>query len=206
MSFLKSFFFCCEGSYNICGIYVTFFKEKPQNFYPEREPDNPTNRISRVCYVCNDVLRVLAQSYSHVLAHEMCHAIGYKLFNINAKIYIVKNPFFAVTLHDGSLFGWKKTIVFAVGSIGKAAFATCKVAAALTIKRFIPWPITCILTFECAHSIMEELIYACESTLRNDSGDFGTIRKEGNLHLAIAGTALVSQCALGIFAMSKLLY
>lgn len=84
------------------------------------------------------------------------------------------------------------------------AFSSCKLVAATALKSYISWPVALALGIGAVIWMSGELLYAYVSASNRDHGDFGCIARRGNTHLALAGAALASQCALGIFAAIKL--
>jgi len=206
MSFLKAVFFGSEGSYRIFEIQVKFEKEEPL-FYSSTDLQG-AGFISKAATQCinSNMFRWMTQGYAHVFAHEMSHALTFKLLSgQNTTIEIFKSSCTGGNrLPLSALPDWKKTIVKVAGPMGDIAFSTCKLVAATAFKSYLSWPIALALGSGAVIWMSGELLYAYTSALKRDTGDFGCIASYGNTYLAVASTALVSQCALGIFAAIKL--
>ncbi|HSX37301.1 MAG TPA: M50 family metallopeptidase [Chlamydiales bacterium] len=206
-SFLKSVLFGDEGSYKIFGIRANF----------ENEPSYPSvslegaGLISKMAYKClnSNAFRWITQGYAHVFIHELGHALACKLLtNQISTIHVSKSTCAGIatfsTVEFAHASDWKKTIVNVAGPLGNIAFSSCKLVAATALKNYLSWPIALALGSGGVIWISGELFYACISVSNRDAGDFGRIARRGGAHLALAGTALVSQVALGIFAAIKL--
>ncbi|HSX37302.1 MAG TPA: hypothetical protein VLE95_00550 [Chlamydiales bacterium] len=208
MIFLKSVLFGDEGSYNIFGIRAEFENELPG---PPPASLEGAGLISKMTYKClnSNAFRWITQGYAHVFIHEMSHALTYKLLtNQHSTVHISKSTCAGRTIYPTEFTrcasDWEKTIVHVAGSLGNIAFSSCKLVAATALKNYISWPIALALGSSGVIWISGELLYACVSASKRNRGDFGRIARLGNTHLALAGTALVSQVALGIFAAIKL--
>lgn len=207
MSFLKSVLLGSEGSYNFFGTKVVFQKDPP-HLTPYRLHGAAV--VSQLASKClhNYPFRLITQGYAHTFIHAMSCALMNKLLtNQDAQIEIFTNscttkinlpPRFH-TLPD-----WKKTIADTAGPMGNIAFASCKLVAATALKRSLSWPVALTLGSGAVIWMSGELLYAYVSASNRDYGNFGDIPCRGNAHLALASTALLSQCALGIFAAIKL--
>lgn len=206
MSFLKSVFFGSEGSYNIFGIQANFKKEVP-SWYPSINLEG-AGFISKTAIKCinSNMFRWITQGYAHVFTHEMSHALTFKLFSgQDTTIEVFKSSCTGRTrLPLATLPDWKNTIVIVAGPMGDIAFSTCKLVAATALKSYLSWPVALALGSGAVIWMSGELLYAYTSALNRDDGDFGCIASYGNTYLALASTALVSQCALGIFTAIKL--
>lgn len=206
MSFLKSVLFGSEGSYNIFGIQANFKKEAPPG-YPSSILEG-AGFLSKMAVRCinSNVFRWISQGYAHVFVHEMSHALTLKLFSgQDSQVYVFKSS--CTGRGDGSLEilpDWKKTIVYVAGPMGDIAFSTCKLVAAMALKSYLSCPVALAIESGAVIWISGELLYAYTSALNKDAGDFCRIARQGNTHLALASTALASQCALGIFVAIKL--
>jgi hypothetical protein len=207
MSFLKSVFFGSEGSYNIFGTKVKFQDELPLNLTPPSL--DGASVISKLAFNCinSNAFRWITQGYTHVFVHEMSHAIACKALtgqksevNFFTSLCIGMNEY---PLTITYVSDWKKTVIYAAGPMGDIAFSTCKLVAATALKSYLSWPVALTLGSGAVVWMSGELLYAYVSAANKDHGDFGKIASRGNIHLALASTALVSQCALGIFAAIK---
>lgn len=205
MSFIKSILFGCEGTYNIFGIKVNFEKEDPSDG-PSLEGAGFISKASNKC-INSNAFRLITQGYSHVFIHEMTHALTFKLLsNQNGLVTIFKDSCTGKTEFPfplENLGNWRKTIVTIAGPMGNIAYSTCKLVAAMALKSYLSWPIALALGSGGVIWIAGELLYAYTSALNKDIGDFGNIARHSDTHLTLASTALVSQCALGIFAAIK---
>lgn len=90
------------------------------------------------------------------------------------------------------------------GPMGDIAFSIGKLIAASALRKHLPWPVALALGSGAIFWMSGELLYAYVSAKKKDQGDFGWIARRGNAHLALASTALVALCALGIFTVVKL--
>jgi hypothetical protein len=207
MSFVKSLFFGSEGSYNILGVPVTFQKGLPNELtYPSRS--DLLSQIVRRC-INNEAVRILTFTYAHVFVHEMCHALTCKLLTSQAGTVVFSaNPFCACSEYPDEFQNaspWKQTVIAVAGPMGGIAFSTCQLVAAIALKSYISWPIALVLSAGAVLRVAGELIQASTDACSGKHGDFGGIRYcRGKIHLALASLALVTQCALGVFAAIKL--
>ena len=204
MSFLKSVLFGSEGSYNILGIQAKFEKEAPSDYlYSNLEGVGFISQVAIKC-INSNMFRWITQGYAHVFVHEMSHSLTFKLFtNQNTLIRVFKSSCTGCSLIPDTLPDWKTTIIEVAGPMGDIAFCTCKLVAATALKSYLSWPIALAVGSGAVIWMSGELLYAYNSALNKDAGDFGCIARRSNTHLALASTALVSQCALGIFAAIK---
>jgi hypothetical protein len=208
MSILKSVLFGYEGSYTILGSQVRFKKELPSYLTPPSLEG--AGVISRLALTClnNNAFRWITQSYMHLFVHEMSHAITCKVLtgqNGNVDFFLDRNA--GRTPYPQSFTNavdWKKTVISIAGPMGNIAFSICKLVAATALKNYLAWPVRLALGGGAVFWISGELLYAYVSASNKDQGDFGSIACLGPTHLAIASIAIVSQCALGIFAAIRL--
>jgi hypothetical protein len=208
MSFLKSVLFGYQGSYNVFGIQVKFENELPPDFIRPNSNLNGAGVISQLAYKFfkSNAFHWITQLHTHVFVHEMGHALSIKALtgqNSEVKIFYKRG---GVTQPPAALryaSDWKQTVVEAAGPMADIAFSTCKLVAATALKRYLSWPVALVLGSGAVMWMFGELLYAYVSASKKDDGDFGCIARRGNTHLALASTALVSQCALGIFAAIK---
>lgn len=209
MSFLKSIFLGCEGSYTIWGIQVQFQDNPPIFFSPPTSLEG-AGLISKLAYQClnSHAFRWITQGYAHVFTHEMSHALACKLFTQqDSMVYVFKNLCVGRTLFPYDLIytaDWKKTIVNVAGSMGNMTFSSCKLVAATAMKKQLSLPIAFTLGSGAVIWMSGEFFYAYISASKGDDGDFGLIARRGNIHLALASAALISQCAVAIFTAVKL--
>lgn len=210
MSFVKSVLFGSEGSYNILGIQAKFEKEEPLDYSSSILILEGAGFISKIAIKClnSNVFRWITQGYAHIFVHEMSHALTLKLFtNQDPMIRVFKSSCTGGCIPPSAsetLPIWKKTIVKVAGPMGNIALCTCKLVAATALKSYLSWPIALAIGGGAVIWMTGELLYAYTSALNRDAGDFGCIARYGDSHLALASIALVSQCALGIFAAIKL--
>ncbi len=208
MSFLKSLLFGSAGSYTIFGTKMKFENELPSHLTPPSL--DRLGIISQLAFRCihSDAFRWITQGYTHVFVHEMSHALACKvLTGQNSEV----NVFTSLCVGNyqppsavGYASDWKRTLIETAGPMGDIAFATCKLVAATALKSYLSWPVALALGSGAVIWISGELLYAYVSASNSDHGDFGSIARRGNTHLALASTALASQVALGIFAAIKL--
>lgn len=207
MSFLKSIVFGSEGSYTIFGTNIHFERELPSQLTP---PGRPIF-IPEIAINCfqSRLFQCLSQRYIHLVAHELTHALAFKIFTgKNSNIFIFTNRSCAFTrppTEANSLENWKITVSLAAGPMGNIAFSYFKLIGATALKKHLPWPIFMVLAGSAVIWITGELIYASVSALAKDHGDFGQIRLQGPLHLTLATITMVSELALGIILAVKLL-
>ena len=208
MSFLKSVLFGCQGSYNIFGTKVRFQNELPSHLSPPSL--DGAGAISQLASKClnSNAFRWITQSYTHVFVHEMSHAIACKvLTGQNSEVDFFTSPCLGKTALPPAVTyasDWKQTVICIAGPMEDVAFSTCKLVAATALKSYLSWPVALALGSGAVIWMSGELLYAYVSASNKDHGDFGMIARRGNTHLALASTALVSQCALGVFAAIKL--
>lgn len=208
MSFLKSVLFGSEGSYNVFGTIVKFQNELPSYLTPPNL--DGAGVVSQLAFKCinSNAFRWITQGYTHVFVHEMSHALACKvLIGQNSEV----DFFTSLCIGKNRLppavacaSGWKQTVIYTSGPMGDIAFSTCKLVAATALKSYLSWPVALALGSGAVVWMSGELLYAYVSAAKKDNGDFGNIARRGNTHLALASTALISQCALGIFAAIKL--
>ncbi len=208
MSFLKSVFFGSQGSYNLLGIPVNF----EHSHYSPYNLDNESF-ISRQALKClnSNVFRLVTQSYAHVFTHEMSHALMLKFFYgrppgfyregicIYTDICMGQTGMPRIENHN-----WKTTLILMAGPMGNIAFATAKLVAAKVFKNYLTWPIASIFGSGAVIWTLGEIFYAYLSATRKDNGDFGHIASHGKMPLALASTAVVAQCILGIYAAATI--
>ena len=213
MNFIKSMIFGSEGSYNILGTQVHFTNQASSDGQISLEGAGIVSRIALACLNSN-TLRYLTQGYSHVFIHEMGHALADRLLTHKdvdpydtPSVYISKESCGGEnwpTSASEFLPEWKKTILDVAGPMADIAFSSCKIVAATSLKNYLPLPVTLALGGAGALWIFGELVYAYTSVLNKDGGDFSNIAERGNVHLALASTAVVSQVALAIFTAISL--
>jgi hypothetical protein len=104
----------------------------------------------------------------------------------------------------GNASDWKQTAINIAGPMGDMAFSSCKLVAATALKSYLSWPVALALGSGAVMWMSGELLYAYVSASNRSHGDFGWIARRDHTHLALASTALVSQCALGVFAAIRL--
>lgn len=205
MSFLKSLFLGSEGSYNVFGVPVSF---------EDRAPDSTSNPggILGAAKKCldNRVFRCATLSYVHVVAHEMGHYYMSQLFprkdlfsskpnaQVIQEVTIYTKSCEGVTKNaTRGLTGWKNTLVCVAGPMANIAFSTVKLIAAQALKgSIVTLPIAIALECGAVYEIAGELYYAYDSATKEDSGDFGSIARQGNKFLLAAGAALVAEATL----------
>lgn len=208
MSFFKSILFGSEGSYNIFGTKVKFQNELPSHLTPPSL--DGAGVISTLAFKCinSNAFRWITQGYTHVFVHEMSHAAAHKvLTGQNSEVDFFTSLCVGKTLPSPAAAyasDWKKTAIDIAGPMGNIAFSTCKLVAATALKSYLSWPVALALGSGAVIWMSGELLYAYISASNRDHGDFGNIARRGNTHLALASTALISQCALGILAAIKL--
>lgn len=208
MSFLKSVLFGYEGSYNILGAPVKFENELPPHLKPPSL--DGAGVISQLAFKCinSNAFRWITQGYTHVFVHEMSHAIACKvLTGLNSKVNFFTSLCVGMNQYPPAIRNasdWKQTVISIAGPMGDVAFSTCKLIAATALKSYLSWPVALALGSGAVIWMSGELLYAYISASNGDHGDFGRIARHGNIHLALASTALVSQCALGVFAAIRL--
>ncbi len=218
MSFLKSLVFGSEGSYKIFGIPVSFEKKDPSIEIADIEGAGFISKLANNCL--NSIpFRLITQGYAHVCIHEMSHAIAIKLLtNESPYVHICTDTCTGYTRSDeDDIFEpelwkdndnieaepWKDNIIHAAGSIGNVAFSSCELIAATAFKNYLSWPVALALGGGGALWLSGELLYSYVSAIRKDNGDFGQIASSHKMHLALAGAALVGECALGVLAAVK---
>lgn len=208
MSLLKSVLFGSEGSYNIFGLQATFKNEFPPGFICPNANFHGAGIISQLAYKClnSNVFHWITQFHTHVLVHEIGHALAIKIFtgyNSKVIIYYQRGGMTEYPIETRYLSDWKQTVIDVSGPMGDIAFSTCKMVAAAALKSYLSWPVALVLGSGGLIYISGELLYAFVSASKKDDGDFGVIAKRNNTHLALASIVLISQCALGILAAIK---
>jgi len=199
MSLITSLLFGSEGSYNVLGVDVTF-KKKPQT--RSSELDIIILKLATKC-LDNKFFFIIIQGYLHVFIHEMSHAMASRLFSIGSNIIILTNTCEGTTNCKGNTY-WEDTMINAAGSMGSIAFCTCKLALAIILKKYIPFPITLVLGSSALIWIAGELGYTFFSALQIYVGDYGQIARYGNIYLAVASVAILAECILIAFLLTTL--
>ncbi len=198
MSILKSVLLGAEGSYNILGIPVTFGKYSITT--NAQDDGSLTTRLAKKL-LDNNIVRLGNQAYAHLFAHEMSHAMMTKLLlNRTPNVYCNTDDCTGSTISVSDSFSndWKNTLIEVAGPMGDVAFATCKLVATKALENYIPWPVTLVLMNGAFMCMANEIICAYESATKRDHGDFGQIARRSRVHLVLASTALITQCAVGI--------
>ncbi len=204
MNFLKSIFVGKAGHYHILGVDVEF-----RNYYTTNNIDL---RIEKI--VGNVGFKLVTQGYAHVFVHEMGHALANKLLNSSSngqeRIAILTQSCtgYSSQLRKNSN-NLKDSIISAAGPMFDVTFCICKLmAAAMLIKTKNAYllPGALVLAVGGSSWMFGEILYACTSVInRNSKGDFRQIANNSSVHLICASVALITQCALGIFATIKLI-
>lgn len=203
MSLLNSLLFGSEGSYQIFDIPVKFHKKISLS--------EKTDHISQLAIKCGQSRAFCwcIQGYLHIFTHEMGHALAYKFFTEKKpKITILIHSCTGVSKYSeeiGSLPAWKQTVIDSAGPMAQMALSSCKLAGVILLKNYLPFPIRVLLGGGAAFCMSAELVKAAVSASLQDEDDFGLIAQRGKKHLGIASLALITECALGIFAAVKLL-
>lgn len=200
MSILKSLLFGSEGTYKILEIPVVF--KKSETYFDWAGEDI----ISRCAIQCinSRAFRFLTQGYAHVFVHEMSHALVGKLFKGNANVEIYSDTCQGTNTvrYPSAISPIKQSSMYAAGPMGDVAFCIGKIAVATFLKSY-SMPLALTLGTGAVIWLSGELLYAYMSAKQRDSNDFGLIRKNGETHLAVAGAALVGECALGLFLLAS---
>jgi hypothetical protein len=209
MSILKSLIFGSEGSYHVLGIPVDFRKKESSDPFTTEASgidlifkpiEHEAGFISKLADKC---FNGLARAYMHTAVHEMGHAIAYKLFSGDTPNIVVYSDQgsegYTHSQWINCLPAWQRNIVSAAGALGNVAFSSCELATAFALKRYCG-PLALVLGSGAAASIAQDLIYSIHSTIKQDDGDFGKIAQSNKTHLALAGAALVGECALAALA------
>lgn len=71
------------------------------------------------------------------------------------------------------------------------------------MQSYLPLPISLTLGFSAVYWMAFEMLYAAVS-VKKGKGDFGKIAINGKGHLGLATSALIFQCAIGIFTATKI--
>lgn len=203
MSIIKSLFTGSEGSYKVLGIPVDFHKELPPNTLL-LSSENLALNYALKC-LKSRVFCLATTAYVHLLVHEMGHAlIGKFLLNQNTRVGIYTKDCVSATISSSSSApSWKKTIRYAAGPIANLIFSSGKLVSAALLRSYLPFPLSPILASGTLYWMVCEMCHAAVSA-KEKKGDFGKIALNGTVHLGLASTALITQCALGIFAAVKM--
>lgn len=217
MSFIKSLVLGCNGSYQFWGTDIHFLTDN--NALTENQDNSSEQRTSGMLLgsIERILIRTLASKafgistlgYAHVLAHELGHALSYKLFfGGNTKVTILTDSCAGLTTRNDFFYSvdhpWKLTFFRLAGPMAGVAFSSAQVGLAILLKK-ITLPGAFILGTGGLLWIIGELFYAIHSIItENETGDFYPIKLEGNPQFALASFALISQCALSAFALIKL--
>lgn len=213
MSFIKSIILGSEGAYNLFGTKINFEKSDAPIYSFAASTLNSNYSSMKVAHFADRCLNSqsfiwITQGSAHTLAHELGHAMAAKLIlGVNSEIKICSDACLGeTTLPSKYDFAsrWKRTFIEVAGPMSNIAFSNCKLIAAALLTNSVSWPVTLVLGSTAAIWIAGELYYAGTSALAKDHGDFGSIARRGKVPLCLASTALVSECALGLFAAYKL--
>lgn len=222
---LKSLLFGSEGSYNILGVDVNFKKSDPLPFAPPSPSyyftlptthstifNALTKSIGHLANYClnSNVIRLTTQGYAHTFVHEMGHALACKaLTDATPSVLVYTDLCEGRTFYISSseLSPTTNSLISVAGPMADALFANFKLAAAARLINYAPvalTPVALTIGLGAAMWMTGELFLAYISASSGE-GDFGDIAKHGPKHLALASTALVGQCVLGLFAAYKLI-
>lgn len=196
MAVIQSLVLGTSGSYEIAGIPVTF-EEYNKTKYPSRS-EAPTIDNSLI-----SSFRVLNQSFVHIFVHEMGHALTARLLTDNRPhIHIFNNEYGGETRTYKSDSQWKNSVAILGGPLLNMVFSCIKLAAAVLINKHISKGVSYYLGVNALDWMLVELSYTFRTGLGVAEGDFNFF--DNPIHLRIALLAMISTCALGIFASIKL--
>ena len=207
MSFFKSVLFGYEGSYNIFGTKVKFENKLPSHLTPPSLDGAGVVSQLAFKFLKSNAFHWITQSNLHLFVHEMSHALACKVLTgqtSEVNFFYKRGGYNQLPPAVNYASDWKKTAIDIAGPMGDITLSTCKLVAATALKSYLSWPIALALGSGAVIWMSGELLYAYVSASKRDGGDFGCIARRGNAHLVLASAALISQCALGIFAAIKL--
>jgi hypothetical protein len=209
MSLINSLLFADKGSYNILGTKINFNEDPQAKSLTGLENAGLISKLAIMC-INSNLFRLASQGYTHVLVHEMGHALTYKLLvdkNHTPSITIFKDTCQGVTKFPRDdktkISPLQQTMISVAGSMTNIAFSILKIIIANSLVSFISVPIALIIRVSSIIWISGELLYSFSSSIsKNGFGDFNSIKNQGSLHLLAASVALIIECALGIFVIS----
>lgn len=212
MSFIKSILFGSPGLYKVGGICIQY-RDKENSWWCHPPSLNGAGYISSLANKClnSNALRWATQGYCHVLVHEMGHALACKLLTGRNSIITIKTDTCTAQVHhmpaldDDDTAHWKLSVIDVSGPMADMAFSTLKIVVANALKSTVSQPVALLVAGGAMAWMSGELFYAYISTTQKNGGDFCRIANRGTPHLIAATTLLISQAALGVFAMTKLM-
>lgn len=177
-----------EGRYHFCGFDVWFRKG-----CIDEVPPSETSFRRRLVHV-------LHQRYLYTFAHEMAHAIAFKvLAKCSSEVNIYQGDANGCTDPiDCMPVSYKiDSICAAIGPMGTTALAGVMLVSSLTFRNYL-FPLW--FTWGAIVAIKEEIRHDIRSGLDKDGGDFGGLAKNSFTHLAAASVAQIGILALSLFA------
>ncbi|MBS0627390.1 MAG: hypothetical protein JSS09_04190 [Verrucomicrobia bacterium] len=212
---LQSLLFGKEGNYKIFEIPVRFEK-RPENL----TEDSFLNSVYKI-YAYID--KVLFFRNINIFIHEMGHALVFQAFGKKTQVSVYTNvtagtaglTSYHPSIFDKiiSLFHQNKTLIFGfslsqsqknsiicvAGPICSALSCSLGMLFANLLHEYKLTPdwIRTTIKIISLRNLTNEIIYAIDSFIQNDKGDFGLIAKNGTLDLLLAGSSLTLASSLG---------
>lgn len=204
MALIQSILVGSEGNYSIFNTPVIFRPNADKNAFSEKFLNS---RIAKI--VNSKIGQISLFAYLHVFIHEMGHALARKMMKSDARVTVFTNEVGGFTSFilppSGGNVKAKNSFVSLAGALSSMIFSCNQLAIGILIGKHVFKPLGYALGINATIWIIGELIQTF-SGIGIEGADFSSIKKNGVDHLLICLSAVVSTCALGIFASIKLLY
>lgn len=203
MSICSSLLLGTEGKYSILGQQVEFINtdEKIYSF--------STDFISKTAeaLLTSSFFRIGTLGYLHTFIHEMGHALVVSfLTKKTASITLYSKMSLGYTIMPqafGRLSPMGNTLVNMSGPLADIIFSIALIFGSFALQSRITAPVAMGIRLGAITWIFGEFLYAANSLVNQDDGDFAYIAREGPLHLVFASSVIVGVLALGVFAITK---
>ncbi len=220
MNFVKSLFLGYEGKFHIFGQEVNFKKA------PNLATTTSNKYANLAIKTLNSSFSALNLQHLHIFTHEMGHGCTNLLIDKIStyeplildlgdgqilKLYQNKGTK-KIDIFISGLGGGladihqhttiKKTLALIAGPMADVALSSIQLISASALNNYLPQPITFVLKYGALGWMLGEVCYVISSGL-GGWGDGGEIAHKGATPFLIATSALIGECALGIFAAMK---
>lgn len=193
LSLWKSVLFGHSGCHHVCGFFTTFASRAR----PLKKDDLDLPPWSKA-------VSLLLGSPSYVVGHELGHAFACKLLTGQDPCIYIHPIIGGTTYYKATDSEWRSNAITASGPLFSMSIQITTLALLRMLKNYISRPVAGILGGRAAFRMLDELHYACSSTIKKDDGDFGKIAKTNTKHFAVAFFILLAQGLVGSYQVMKL--